>query len=100
LTGALACAECGEPVTVSTDRALNLLYVHATPPADGHRAELPPVTVAYRHDGIWTDVSCPDLGGHLGTVTSQESATALAWTLLRRFRPPRNVTERHEGSGG
>jgi hypothetical protein len=100
VTDAASCAQCGEPVTAGTDAALNLLYVHATPPADGHRAELPPVTVTYRHDGIWTDVSCPDLGGHLGTVTSQESATALAWTLLRQFRPPRNVTERHEGSGG
>jgi hypothetical protein len=96
LTDGSSCAECGEPVTVAADKAGNLSYAHPAPPADGHRAELLPVVVTYRHEGIWTDVHCPELGGLLGTVTGQEAATALAWTLLRSIRPPRNVTERHE----
>jgi hypothetical protein len=96
-TGA-GCSECGQPVTSHADRAGNLTYVHAAPPDDGHKAELAPVTVTYRHEGTWTDVSCPELGGHLGTVTDQAAATALAWTCLRRLQPPRSVRERHEAA--
>ena len=91
------CAECGQPVTVVSDRAGNLACAHAEPPRDGHKAELLPVTVTYRHEGTWTDVHCDELGGLLGTTADPESAKALAWTLLRRLRPPRGVIERHEG---
>jgi hypothetical protein len=93
-----SCTECGQPVTAAADRAGNLTYIHAEPAADGHQAAVAAVTVTYRHEGIWTDVSCDELGGHLGTVTDQEAAKALAWTCLRRLRPPRGVIERHEGA--
>lgn len=89
----LACAQCGEPVMVTADYVGVPRYAHVGEPADGHKAELQPVAVTYRRDGIWTDVSSPDLGGHLATVTDDESARRCAAAALRRLSPARNVRE-------
>lgn len=99
MTASPCCETCGAPVAVTSDRAGNSFYVHAEPAADGHAAAVAPVTVTYRHDGIWTDVICGELGGLLGTAGPDSDPRALAWTCLRRLIPPRGVIEVHEHAG-
>jgi hypothetical protein len=98
-TGA-ACDECGQMVTTEPGLGGSLAFTHVTPPEDGHDAVLGPVTVTYASEGVWTDVSCDELGGPLGSVIGLDVARNLAAGCLRRLQPPRGVRERYVRAGG
>lgn len=61
--------------------------------------DLPPVTVTYRRDGLWHEAHCDELGGPLIAALDEETPRSVAWTLLRKLRPPRTVREVREGYG-
>lgn len=99
MTDDLACAQCGEPVAVTADVTGRPFFTHVTDPADGHRAELPPVVVTYRKAGLWHEAHCDELGGLLVSSMDPGTPRAVAAGLLRRMSPPRNVREVTEGYG-
>lgn len=64
---------------------------------DEHQDDLPPVTVTYRHDGVWHDAHCAELGGLVIAALDFDTAHAVVWTGLRRLKPVRGVREVFDG---